>query len=77
MKKQPHYVVWSFEHRQWWKPYHSGYTPFLREAGRYYADEAGAIVTESVMCEEVAILEETAQINGPPTVRGLWEVAKI
>lgn len=69
------YVVWSFEHRQWWRANHSGYTPYLADAGRYSAEEAGAIVTQSVMGEEVALLLQTAEMNGAPTVRGLWATA--
>lgn len=71
MKAQ--YVIWSFEHRQWWGPHHCGYTPHLFAAGRYDAVEAGEIVTQSVMGEEVALLEQTAAMNGAPTVRSLWQ----
>jgi hypothetical protein len=67
------YVIWSFEHDQWWGPGHAGYTPNLEAAGRYTALEAGEIVTASVMGEEVALLYETAQMYGRPTVRGLWQ----
>ena len=66
------YVIWSFEHDQWWGANNSGYTDELSKAGRYSALEAGEIVTCSVMGEEVAIEEHTAQINGKPTVKGLW-----
>jgi len=66
------YVIWSFEHRQWWAPHYAGYTPNLAEAGRYTAEEAGNIVTESVMAEEVAIHEWIATTRGAPTVKGLW-----
>lgn len=66
------YVIWSFEHRQWWGPDHSGYTDQLGNAGRYDAAEAGRIVTNSVLGEEVAILEQTAALNGAPTVESLW-----
>jgi len=66
------YVIWSFEHGQWWGPGHCGYTDYLSEAGRYTAREAGEIVTNSVMGEEVTIHQRTAEINGAPTVKGLW-----
>lgn len=67
------YVIWSFEHRAWWKPNQRGYTTNLDEAGGYSAREAGQIVTDSVLGEEVAILFEVAQRRGAPTVRSLWD----
>lgn len=73
MSGRAEYVIWSFEHNQWWGPDHSGYTPVLSMAGRYDAREAGEIVTNSVMGEEVALLEQTAALNGAPTVRSLWQ----
>jgi hypothetical protein len=66
------YVVWSFEHRLWWGPGRCGYTPDLELAGRYTAEEAGRIVTDSMMGEEVALHEATAKLHGHPTVEGLW-----
>ena len=60
------YVIWSFEHRAWWRPNSQGYTPHLDEAGRYTKDEAGDIVTSSVWCEEVAMLVAVAEQNGHP-----------
>lgn len=66
------YVIWSFEHHAWWGPGQAGYTWTLARAGRYSAVEAGEIVTNSVLGEEVAILVQVAERNGPPTVQGLW-----
>jgi hypothetical protein len=43
------YLIWSFEHGRWWNPNHSGYTSDITKAGRYSAQQAGAIVTNSVM----------------------------
>lgn len=34
------YVIWSNEHRGWWGPNKFGYTPDLRNAGRYSRFEA-------------------------------------
>jgi len=34
------YLVWSNEHRAWWRPNAQGYTMFLDAAGRYTRDEA-------------------------------------
>lgn len=38
------YVIWSFEHRAWWKRAKWGYSDALADAGRYPKDEADAIV---------------------------------
>ena len=37
------YLVWSNEHRMWWKPLHRGYTLFIEEAGRYPYEAAARI----------------------------------
>jgi hypothetical protein len=66
------YVVWSFEHRSWWGPGHCGYTRDLGRAGRYTAQEAGQIVTDSIMGEEVALHEALVAQRGQPTVHSLW-----
>lgn len=34
------YLVWSNEHRAWWRPKSAGYTVFLDTAGRYSREEA-------------------------------------
>lgn len=34
------YLVWSNEHRAWWRPGHQGYTPNYKDAGRYSRKEA-------------------------------------
>jgi hypothetical protein len=66
------YLIWSFEHQQWWGPGRCGYTSHTTFAGRYDAVEAGQIVTDSIMGDEVAICEPVVERNGPPTVEGLW-----
>lgn len=38
------WLIWSLEHRAWWKPLTHGYTPARREAGRYSFQEAKEIV---------------------------------
>ena len=37
------YLVWSNEHRAWWRPNSQGYTTKIEAAGRYDRDEAIAI----------------------------------
>jgi hypothetical protein len=39
------YLIWSFEHRGWWRPGWMGYSPKRSEAGIYNAEDAIAIVT--------------------------------
>lgn len=34
------YLVWSNEHRAWWRPKSAGYTYDVRAAGRYTSAEA-------------------------------------
>ncbi len=34
------YLIWSNEHRAWWRPNARGYTLQLEKAGRYSRDEA-------------------------------------
>lgn len=34
------YLIWSNEHRAWWRPNRSGYTIFVEKAGRYSQAEA-------------------------------------
>lgn len=37
------YLVWSNEHRSWWRPHSCGYTGVISAAGRYTYDEAKRI----------------------------------
>ena len=60
------YLVWSFEHDAWWGPNHCGYTNDIDKAGRYTAQEAGSIHTNSIFLDEVAILESLALEHGHP-----------
>ena len=41
------YVIWSFEHEAWWRPDRRGYTPDLKQAGRYTQADADAIVADA------------------------------
>lgn len=34
------YLVWSNEHRAWWRPSAAGYTVHMEAAGRYTRDDA-------------------------------------
>jgi hypothetical protein len=43
--QQNRYLVWSNEHRAWWKPAHHGYTRRVEDAGRYDRAEAMSIAS--------------------------------
>ena len=43
----PVWMIWSNEHRAWWKPGRSGYTMDYEEAGRYSLEEAVDICEEA------------------------------
>lgn len=46
-RKQPYWLIWSIEHRAWWKPNACGYTKRIAKAGRYTALEAMNIVASA------------------------------
>lgn len=41
------YLIWSNEHRAWWRPDRAGYTIHTEAAGRYSRVEAIAICAEA------------------------------
>lgn len=43
------YLVWSNQHRMWWRPARRGYTEFIDEAGRYDRAEAEEIVADAAL----------------------------
>ena len=53
------YLIWSNEHRGWWKPSRHGYTTLTHRAGQFSVEEATEIVTNanrySDKAEEVMI----------------------
>lgn len=38
------WLIWSNEHRSWWREAHNGYTTDRKQAGRYFYEEALQIV---------------------------------
>lgn len=44
MEKEIVYIIWSEEHRGWWRAGHRGYTEKREEAGHYEFEEAQHIV---------------------------------
>lgn len=52
------FLIWSNKHSAWWGPDHCGYVGDSRQAGRYSAAEAGAIVVGSGFPNEnVAVVD--------------------
>jgi len=41
------YLIWSNEHRMWWRAAERGYADSIEEAGRYPYERAEAIVREA------------------------------
>ena len=39
------FLIWSFEHRAWWRPNSSGYTQSIDEAGAYMLEDALQLCT--------------------------------
>jgi hypothetical protein len=76
------YVVWSNEHRCWWRAGHSGYTTSLSEAGRYSRDEAmkicrgarGGRKFRDIPSEVPLLLEDAAEFWGED--RPEWELER-
>ena len=61
------YVIWSWEHRAWWRANREGYTESLAEAGHYTFDEAAEITVGHIPAgEEVAMCYAEAQQRGKP-----------
>lgn len=53
------YLIWSTEHRAWWKPFRNGYTTRTDKAGQYSLIEAMAILEDanrhSKVVEEIMV----------------------
>lgn len=41
---EPMYLIWSHEHRAWWRPNQRGYTTAFDQAGVYSCEDAREIV---------------------------------
>jgi hypothetical protein len=54
------WYIWSFEHKQWWRPQHRGYTSHLNEAGLYSSDEVCTIISLDVLRQEIPVAPEQA-----------------
>lgn len=59
-----YYLIWSFEHKAWWRANKEGYTSHSEEAGRYLPGEAGDIVISTgIPNENVAVLDKEGVIR--------------
>lgn len=47
MSPEAKFLIWSFEHRGWWKPNGNGYTEDIKEAGVYSYADAFEICTDA------------------------------
>jgi hypothetical protein len=64
----PNTLIWSYEHRAWWKSGRWGYTTSIDQAGRFSPEEAGTIcATHHQQLQELAIPEHIALAQGPPS----------
>ena len=43
------FLIWSNEHRAWWRPAERGYTDAIEEAGRYPRSQAESIVARATL----------------------------
>jgi hypothetical protein len=43
----PQFLIWSEEHRAWWRPMSRGYTDSIRDAGRYSEEQAKRICKDA------------------------------
>lgn len=57
------YLIWSNEHRMWWRPNHSGYTQNIEEAGRYVPGDAEQIVNRA-SCDGQLTVTRTNPMTG-------------
>lgn len=60
------YLIWSFEHRQWWAPNRAGYVSIVEQAGRYTPDDVAEILANDIMREEIPVAEADADNNKWP-----------
>lgn len=57
------YLVWSNEHRMWWRANHCGYTGSIEEAGRYPHPAAERIAAEA-SCDGALLHGRTDPMTG-------------
>lgn len=63
------WLIWSNEHRAWWRPDRWGYCKMRDAAGRYSFEEALEIVTSANCSPECAVIPKEAMIPDAPFMR--------
>jgi hypothetical protein len=69
MNTEVKWLIWSNEHRGWWKPNRCGYCKRRDEAGRYGFEEAKQIVTDANYAPECAVIPDDTMIPDTAFVR--------
>ena len=46
------FLIWSMEHKAWWRPEAEGYTRLRAEAGRFLADDLPGLSLETGFGDE-------------------------
>lgn len=57
------FLIWSNEHRMWWRGGHVGYTDSIEEAGRYERSDAEEIVAAATL-DGVLTVRRTDPVTG-------------
>jgi hypothetical protein len=60
------YLLWSFEHQDWWAPARNGYAHTVATAGRYTAEETADILANDVMRRHFPVAENDARDDSWP-----------
>ena len=71
------YLIWSFEHHQWWAANRRGYVSTVVAAGRYTPDDVAEIMANDVMREEIPVEEAYAKDNAWPASSKAKEMEKV
>lgn len=61
------WLIWSIEHGAWWRAGEMGYTASVRDAGRYTADRAEAIVAHANIAAFHECMIPVAAVRAFPT----------
>lgn len=83
------YLIWSEEHRAWWRPHRRGYMECVTKAGRYTEAQAAAILQDAnfgdqlnemafpITDEQAALLAKHASPDAPHPLETLEDRARL